>query len=101
VSQTVKSKVEQSRLRIWTEVAASGRRHAAGFPEDRKSFSRQLDKGIRLAVDELDIVVGLIALDKVRLQYQGLVLVSRGDETEKAGIAHHRPCFGIQVISKI
>lgn len=101
VSKAVKPKVQQSRLRIWTEVAASGRRHATGFSEDRKDFSRQLDKGIRLAVDELDIVVGLVALDEVRLEHQGLVLVSRRDETEEAGIAHHRSCFGVQVISKI
>jgi len=101
MSQAIKPKVQQSRLRIWTEVAASGRRHATGFPEDRKSLSRQLDKRIRLAVDELDIVVGLVALDEVRLKHQGLILVSRRNETEEAGIAHHRSRFRVQVISKV
>jgi hypothetical protein len=101
MSQAFKAKVQQSRLGIWTKVSASGRCHTTSLPEDRKSLSRQLDKGIRLAVDELDIVVGLVTLDEVRLEHQGLVLVSRRDETEEAGIADHRSRFRVQVISEV
>ena len=101
MSQAIKAKVQQSRLGIWTKVSASGRRHTTRLPEDRKSLSRQFDEGIRLAVDELNIVVGLVALDEVRLEHQGLVLVSRRDETEETGIAHHRSGLRVQVISEV
>jgi len=101
MSQAIKAKVQQSRLGVWTKVSASGRRHTTRLPEDRKSPSCQFDEGIRLAVDELNIVVGLVALDEVRLEHQGLVLVSRRDETEEAGIAHHRSGLRVQVIPEV
>src|SRR5664280_3051803 len=101
MSQTVKPEVQQPRFRIWTKVSASGRRHTTGLHEDWKGLTCQLDKRIRLAVDELDVVVGSVALDEVGLEHQGLILVSCRNETEEPGITHHRPCFQVQVISEI
>src|SRR5664280_130563 len=101
MSQTVKPEVQQPRFRIWTKVSASGRRYTTGLPEDRKGFTCQLDKRIRLAVDELDVVVGFVAFDEVGLEHQGLILASCCNETEEAGIAHHRSCFRVQVISEV
>lgn len=101
MSQAVKAQVQEPGLGIGTEIATPGGHHATSLPEDRESLTGQFDEGIRLTVDELDIVVRLVALDEVRLEHKSLILMPCRDETEEACVPHHRSGLRVEVISEV